>query len=71
MATSAKKTPAKKAASKRTEIAPKGDKRYVRRNAKGQIMESDDEGKSLSRDVQKHAKKAVKPGNGDKGDQKK
>lgn len=70
MATPAKKTAAKKASAKRTEIAPHGDKRYVRRNAKGQITESDDAGRSLSRDVQKHAKKKVKPGNGDKGDQK-
>lgn len=60
----------KKASSKRELINPRGDKRYIRRNEKGQIMESDDQGKSLSRDVKKKAKKAAKPGQGDKGDQK-
>ena len=44
-------------------------KRYIRRDAKGQITESDDQGKSLSQDVKKKAKKEVKPGYGDKGDQ--
>ena len=60
---------AKKASSKRTLIEPHGDKRYIRRNAKGQFKESDDVGRSLSQDVKKHAKKKVKPGYGDKGDQ--
>ena len=60
---------AKKAASKRTLIEPKGDKRYIRRNDKGQITESDDVGKSLSQDVKKTAKTKVKAGQGDKGDQ--
>ena len=46
------------------------DKRYVRRNEKGQFKESDDVGRSLSHDVKKRAKKTVKPGYGDKGDQK-
>jgi hypothetical protein len=32
----------KKASGKREIIAPNGDKRYVRRNDKGQIKESDD-----------------------------
>lgn len=67
--------PAKKAAkagsSKRELIAPNGDKRLIRRDAKGRIAESDDLGRSLSQDVRKHAKKVVKPGQGDKGDQKK
>jgi len=60
---------AKKASGKRTTIAPHGDKRYVKRNSKGQFRESDDVSKSLSQDVKKHAKKKVKPGYGDKGDQ--
>lgn len=46
------------------------DKRYVRRNEKGQFKESDDVSKSLSQDVRKRAKTVVKPGDGDKGDQK-
>src|ERR1700732_4371831 len=46
------------------------DKRYVRRDPKGRFKESDDVGKSLSQDVRKPAKTKVKPGQGDKGDQK-
>ena len=68
MAKSSKKA-AKKSSGKRTTIAPNKDKRYIRRDAKGQITESDDQGKSLSQDVKKKAKKEVKPGYGDKGDQ--
>ena len=56
--------------SKRELISTGTDKRYVRRDAKGQFSESDDVGKSLSQDVRKHAKTVVKPGQGDKGDQK-
>jgi hypothetical protein len=47
------------------------DKRYVRRDEKGQFKESDDVGRSLSQDVKKSAKKTVKSGQGDRGDQKK
>jgi hypothetical protein len=47
------------------------DKRYVRRDDKGQFKESDDVGRSLSQDVKKEAKTKVKAGQGDKGDQKK
>jgi hypothetical protein len=46
------------------------DKRYVRRDAKGQFKESDDVGKSLSQDVRKAAKTKVKAGQGDRGDRK-
>ena len=56
--------------SKRELIDTTTDKRYVRRDAKGQFKESDDVGKSLSQDVRKHAKTEVKSGQGDKGDQK-
>lgn len=66
MAKSTKKTPAK-----RELIEPNADKRYVRRDDKGQFKESDDQGKSLSQDIKKAAKTKVKPGQGDKGDQKK
>lgn len=48
----------------------KGDKRYVRRDDKGQFTESDDVSRSLRQDVKQPAKKSVKPGYGDKGDQK-
>lgn len=46
------------------------DKRYVRRDEKGQFKESDDVGKSLAQDVRKSAKTKVKSGEGDKGDRK-
>ena len=46
------------------------DKRYVRRDDKGQFSESDDVGRSLAKDVKKAAKTKVKPGQGDRGDQK-
>ena len=68
----AKKAPAKKApGAKRELIAPKGDKRYIRRDEKGRIKESDDVGRSLAQDVRKAAKTVAKPGQGDKGDHKK
>jgi hypothetical protein len=58
-------------AGKRELIEPhKGDKRYVRRDGKGQFSESDDVGRSLARDVRQKAKKEVKSGQGDKGDRK-
>ncbi len=46
------------------------DKRYVRRDSKGQFEESDDQGRSLARDIQQEAKTKVKSGQGDRGDQK-
>jgi hypothetical protein len=44
------------------------DKRYVRRNKKGQFKESDDVGRSLAADRRKKAKTVAKPGQGDQGD---
>jgi hypothetical protein len=46
------------------------DKRYVRRDKKGQFKESDDLGRSLSRDVKTRAKTTVASGQGDQGDRK-
>ena len=46
------------------------DKRYVRRDSKGQFNESDDQSRSLGQDVRQEAKTKVKPGQGDRGDQK-
>ena len=46
----------------------KGDKRYVRRDKKGQFKEVVDVGRSLAADRRQHAKKTVKKGEGDKGD---
>jgi hypothetical protein len=69
MAKSTGKSAIKNSSSKRTLMAPKGDKRFVRRDEKGRFMESDDVSKSLSKDVKQTAKTKVKPGQGDKGDQ--
>jgi hypothetical protein len=44
------------------------DKRYVRRDEKGQFGESDDVGRSLSQDHQRDAEHASKKGEGDRGD---
>jgi hypothetical protein len=46
----------------------KGDKRYVRRNKKGQFKDVVDVGRSLAADRRQRAKKIVKKGEGDKGD---
>lgn len=59
-----------KGSGKRELINTGTDKRYVKRNAKGQFIESDDVGRSLSMDKKRTAKKTVKAGYGDQGDQK-
>ena len=58
--------------SKRTLIEPKkGDKRYVRRDDKGQFTDDQvDVGKSLAADRRKHSKTVAPKGQGDHGDQK-
>jgi hypothetical protein len=65
--TSARKKSSRKAA-KRTLVAPRGDKRYVRRNTRGRFKESDDVSRSLSSDRRKRAKRKASRGQGDKGD---
>jgi hypothetical protein len=56
---------------KRERITPhEGDSRFVRRDEKGQFGEQDDVGKSLKQDRAKKAETVVKPGQGDRGDQK-
>jgi hypothetical protein len=62
------KSAAKRPAAKRELIAPRSDKRYVRRSKTGQFAESDDQGRSLGSDVRRDAKNRSKPGQGDKGD---
>lgn len=57
--------------SKRELIDTGTDKRYVRRDEGGKFKESDDVGKSLSVDRRTKAKTVAKPGQGDRGDQKK
>lgn len=44
------------------------DKRYVRRDEKGQFKESVDVGRSISADRRHKAKNDAKPGEGDRGD---
>ncbi len=53
---------------KREVMSPKGNKRYVRRDAKGRIREVDDMGRSLSQDRRRKARKTTTKGQGDKGD---
>ena len=53
---------------KRELIKPNEDARYVRRDAKGRIRESDDVGRSLKQDRARKAKTKVKSGQGDRGD---
>jgi hypothetical protein len=59
----------KKKNSGRELIDTGNDKRFVRRDEKGQFKESDDVGRSLSQDVKRDAKTKVKKGQGDRGDQ--
>jgi hypothetical protein len=61
---------AKKKSAKRELIDTGRDKRYVRRDSEGQFKESDDVGRSLSKDRKKRAKKSSKAGQGDRGDRK-
>ena len=56
--------------SKRELIDTGTDKRYVRRDEKGEFDDVVDAGKSLAQDVRQHAKKVVPAGQGDRGDQK-
>ena len=57
-------------ANKRELIEPTpGNKRYVRRDDKGQFGKTVDVSVSLAQDVRKQAKMVAKPGQGDKGDQ--
>jgi len=64
----AKRTATKRKAAKRTLVTPKGDKRYVRRSGAGRFKESDDAGRSSTRDRKRKATKKAKRGQGDKGD---
>ena len=44
------------------------DKRYVRRDEKGQFKEEVDVGRSLAADQRQHSDTKAKPGQGDRGD---
>jgi hypothetical protein len=54
--------------SNREEIAPNGEKRYIRRDDKGHIKSSVEEGASLSADAPHKPRAQAKPGRGDRGD---
>lgn len=61
--------PTKSKTSKRTLIEPhKGDRRYVRRNKKGEFSNVVDVGRSLAADRRSKSKTKAKPGQGDRGD---
>jgi len=60
--------PTKKGTGARELIDTGTDKRYVRRDAQGRFKESDDQGRSLARDVKQPAKTKSKSGQGDRGD---
>lgn len=61
---------AEKTKSHRELIDTGNDKRFVRRNEKGQFDEVVDVGQSLAQDRRQHAKTEVPSGQGDRGDQK-
>lgn len=55
--------------SRRTVVEPhKGDRRYVRRNRRGQFKEEVNVGRSLAADRRRKAHTKVKSGQGDRGD---
>jgi hypothetical protein len=62
---------AKKESKSHRELIDTGkDKRFVRRDDKGQFEDVVDVGRSLARDRQQQSKTTVPPGQGDRGDQK-
>ena len=64
-----KKSSRKRKSAKRTQIAPRGDKRYVRRDASGHFTDEQvDVGRSLAADRRSKSKTVAQPGQGDKGD---
>lgn len=55
--------------SKRERIEPTpGDKRYVRRDDEGRVMDQIDVGKASAQDQKRRARTTSTPGRGDKGD---
>ncbi|HEU4522492.1 MAG TPA: hypothetical protein VFT12_10840 [Thermoanaerobaculia bacterium] len=60
----------KRGSGKRELIDTGNDKRYVRRDAKGQFEEVDNVGRSLAADRRQKAKTKAKRGQGDRGDRK-
>ena len=62
--------PSKRGSGKRELISPKGNRRFVRRDAQGKFTESDDAARSLTQDRKQSAKTPSKSGYGDRGDRK-
>lgn len=63
---------AEKKSTRNRELIDTGrDKRFVRRDDKGQFDDVVDVGRSLAQDRKQTAKTKVPPGQGDRGDQKK
>jgi hypothetical protein len=63
-----KRKATKRKAARRELIAPRGSKRYVRRDPRGRIKESDDVSRSVPQDRRRKAESIAKPGQGDRGD---
>ena len=61
----------KKTKSHRELVDTGTDKRFVRRDDRGQFDQVSDVGRSLAQDRKQTAKTKVPPGQGDRGDQKK
>lgn len=56
---------------RRRELIDTGaDRRYVRRDEQGRFRKSDDVSRSLLQEVKHEAETKVRPGQGDRGDQK-
>lgn len=61
----------KKATKSHRELIDTGnDKRFVRRDEKGEFEKVVDVGRSIANDTKQHAKTKVRPGQGDRGDTK-
>jgi hypothetical protein len=59
----------KKATKSHRELIDTGnDKRFVRRDEKGEFEKVVDVGRSIANDTKQHAKTKVPPGQGDRGD---
>jgi hypothetical protein len=62
---------AKRSATKRDKVESPTATMYAKRTAKGKFKEMDEVGRSQAADRRTKARKTVKPGHGDQGDQKK
>nr|ASV46911.1 hypothetical protein [uncultured bacterium] len=63
-----RKSVSRNTAGKRTLVAPRGNKRFVRRDKNGRFKKVVDVGRSLSADRRSKSNRKAKPGQGDRGD---